>query len=123
MERRKRDRSDLKLVCHIGSPELGGQRLTGVSKNISRNGVLLRLRNGEVPPESIEVGRAATVELELPTDHPLEPRCIRCEGEVVRIASRNGGVEIAVQFSNMQFRTLTAALSDYRISMMPKYVM
>ena len=123
MERRKRDRSDLKLVCHIGSPTLGGERLTAVSENISRNGVLLRLDNRGIPPKSIEVGRTATVEMELPTEPPLEPRCIRCEGEVVRICSRNGEVEIAMQFNNVEFRALTKALSSYRIERMPKYVM
>ena len=123
MERRKRDRRDLKLICHFSSPGLGDHRLIGVSENISRNGMLLRLPEQNVTPDYVRVGRNVVVEVELPTEHSLAPRCMHCEGRVVRISNSDDNVEVALRFSSLEFRNLMQGLDAFGADTVSEYVM
>lgn len=123
MERRRWDRRDVRLTCYVATDGSGAHRVTGVSENISRRGILLRLHEEALAPDSIAVGGSATVDVELPAEHALAPRCMHCEGRVVRIASHNAEVEIAVRVDTMQFRTLGAEVLPFLIEGATHYIM
>jgi c-di-GMP-binding flagellar brake protein YcgR len=101
MDRRNKERVDLRLSCRIdgtGSPsEKSGQ----TTENISRNGLLLRwTRNTPVP----ELGADLRVEVELPSQGAFGPRLIRCESTVVRIIPGDEGhSRIALRVHTMRF--------------------
>ena len=123
MERRRDDRRDVRLTCYVGSPEMGVSRLTGISENISRSGMLLVVADCATLPQSIEVGNAATVEVPLPVEHDLGPRSMHCEAKVVRIASSDEQVHIALRFKSRGFRALERGSGPLTPASTPGYLM
>ena len=87
MNRRTKERLDLRLVCRIGPDKvlstLGvpAQSL-GLTQNLSRSGLLMRWLDTVSLPT---VGSGLTVDIELPGDASFGPRLMRCRTTVVRI--------------------------------------
>lgn len=123
MERRRGDRREVRLTCYVGSPEMGVGRLTGVSENISRTGMLLTVPDCATLPESIEVGHATTVEVPLPVEHDLGPRSMHCEAKVVRIASLDEQIHIALRFKSRRFRIQERTMERLAAATTPRYLM
>lgn len=78
------------------------------TENISRNGILFtwRAENGASPLP--KVGQIMTVEVELPANHGFGPKCIHCQGAVIRVSgpeAENEGVTVAVRLNYMDFRS------------------
>lgn len=53
------------------------------------------------------IGQIVTVEIELPAHHGFGPKCIHCQGAVVRVArEKPEAVQVALRLNYMDFRSL-----------------
>jgi c-di-GMP-binding flagellar brake protein YcgR len=102
MNRRESPRMDVQLKCHVAPMKTWPQGLSGMTENISRNGVLMFCANGCVgePPR---VGEVVTIEIELPENPVFGRKCIHCQATVVRI-SNEGSPAFHVAFSVNQMK-------------------
>jgi len=102
MNRRESPRMDVKLKCHVAPKRTWPQGLSGVTENISRNGVLM-LCGDSGAGEQPRVGEVVTVEIELPENPVFGRKCIHCQATVVRV-SREDGQPFQVAFSVNQMK-------------------
>ena len=57
-----------------------------------------------------------TVEVQLPSDHPFEPKCMHCQATVMRVSAGNGSdVRVAFKINYMKFQNYGggATLQDF----------
>ena len=102
MEQRSYPRFDVNAVCYLCG--LGHALSQGVTENISRGGLLLRLESRHAPIALPRIGDVVTVDVELPANHNFGQKYLRCRGSVVRIASaRQSPARIALSVSQMEF--------------------
>ena len=94
---------DVKLKCHVSPVKTWPQGLSGVTENISRNGVLMLCADtcsGEQP----RIGEVVTVEIELPENPVFGRKCIHCQATVVRVTGENGQpFRVAFSVNQMKF--------------------
>jgi len=94
---------DVKLKCHVAPMRTSPQGITGMTENISRNGVLMLCAEafeGEQP----KVGEVVTVEIELPENPVFGKKCIRCQATVVRVSADEGQpFRVAFSVNQMKF--------------------
>ena len=102
MEQRSYPRFEVSAVCHLNG--LGHGPSQGVTENISRGGVLLRLESRHMPIALPRIGDVVTVDVKLPANRHFGQKYLRCRGAVVRIASaRRSPARIALSVSQMEF--------------------
>jgi hypothetical protein len=117
MNRRTRERIDLRLLCRIGpekvlsSATANQSQVVGMTQNLSRCGLLMRWMDTVELPET---GSSLTVDIDLPADASFGPRLMRCGTTVVRIIpSDSGGFTVGMKIRNIRFvapkRKATAA--------------
>ena len=106
MNRRTKERLDLRLVCRIGPDKvlstLGvpAQSL-GLTQNLSRSGLLMRWLDTVSLPH---VGSGLTVDIELPADASFGPRLMRCRTTVVRIITDPDALPtVGMRIRNIRF--------------------
>ncbi len=113
MEKREYPRLNVAANCTVSGIETG--ELPGVTRNLSRTGVLFELiRQPDLPLPC--VGQELVVELQLPVNPVFGAVRLRCRGSVVRVFSARGcAPRIAVQFSDLRFRRgpKVVAMSDH----------
>ena len=103
MNRRESPRMDVKLKCHVAPMKTWPQGLSGMTENISRNGVLMMCAEG-CSGEPPRVGEVVTVEIELPENPVFGRKCIHCQATVVRISSDDGQpFRVAFSVNQMKF--------------------
>jgi len=111
MNRRECPRMDVKLKCHV-APMKGPQGLSGVTENISRNGILVICPPGGTG-EQLKVGEVVTVEIELPENPVFGRKCIHCQATVVRVGGNAGEpVQLAFSVNQMKFMEYITANSE-----------
>jgi len=111
MNRRECPRMDVKLKCHV-APVKGPQGLSGVTENISRNGILVIFPPGG-SAEQPKVGEVVTVEIELPENPVFGRKCIHCQATVVRVGGSDGEpVQLAFSVNQMKFMEYIPANSE-----------
>jgi len=94
---------DVKLKCHVAPMKTWPQGLSGVTENISRNGVLMLCADG-CAGEQPRVGEVVTVEIELPENPVFGRKCIHCQATVVRVSSEEGQpLRVAFSVNQMKF--------------------
>ena len=94
---------DVKLKCHVAPMKGWPQGLSGLTENISRNGVLMICPPGG-SGEQPKVGEVVTVEIELPENPVFGKKCIHCQATVVRVGGNNGEpVQMAFSINQMKF--------------------
>ena len=78
--------------------------------NISRYGLLTVLLEPSTPTlDYLQPGKMWTVEVQLPSDHPFEPKCMHCQATVMRVVSGTSGeVRVAFKINYMKFQSFTA---------------
>ena len=106
INRRENPRLEIKLRCYVASPA-SRSRVEMQTENMSRNGLLIAWNhaNGECPPPL--VGQIITVEIELPAHHGFGPKCIHCQGAVVRVLrEKPEAMQVALRLNYMDFRSL-----------------
>ena len=103
MNRRESPRMDVKLKCHVAPMKTWPQGLSGVTENISRNGVLMLCGDG-CAGEQPRVGEVVTVEIELPENPVFGRKCIHCQATVVRVSHEDGQpFQVAFSVNQMKF--------------------
>lgn len=94
---------DVKLKCHLAPMKTATPGLSGITENISRNGVLMHCPEGTAgdPPR---VGEVVTVEIELPENPVFGRKCIHCQATIVRVSGGAGQpFQVAMSINQMKF--------------------
>lgn len=105
MDRRVDSRLDVKLPCYVAFPSSEARRFVGVTKNISRHGMLVSWRWEDLPEALPQPGDVLTAEIELPASRHFGRRCMHCQVTVVRVGTEEPGkAQIAFRVNHMQFR-------------------
>ena len=113
MNRRESPRMDVKLKCHVAPKTTWPQGLSGVTENISRNGVLMLCGDG-CTGEQPRVGEVVTVEIELPENPVFGRKCIHCQATVVRVSRENGqAFQVAFSVNQMKFTEYENAAAEF----------
>ena len=97
---RRRVRYEVRLRCQVFSPAGAFENLSGVTRNMSRCGLLVGLEQTDPLSRLPVAGQAARIVLELPGSAP-EQRCVECRGRVVRVDRDSPSV--AFEFQRFQF--------------------
>lgn len=106
INRRDSPRMEIKLRCHVTSPQLGIESAMN-TENISRNGVLIAWRGKEDALPAPVPGQILTIDIELPVQHRFGRKCIHCQGTIVRVAGADPAVPlVALRVNYMDFRAL-----------------
>ena len=104
---------DVKLKCHMAPVKGGPGGLSGVTENISRNGILMLCltdRSSDHP----RIGETVTVEIELPENPVFGRKCIHCQATVVRIASEGDEpFRVAFNITQMKFTEYAGRISTF----------
>jgi hypothetical protein len=105
---------DVKLKCHVAPMKTWPQGISGVTENISRNGVLMLCADacsGEQP----RVGEIVTVEIELPENPVFGRKCIHCQATVVRVSGQDGQpFRVAFSVNQMKFTEYGDPAAQFR---------
>ena len=104
INRRERPRIEIKLRCYVASQASRGRRVMR-TENMSRNGLLIgwTSETGAVPTPGL--GQIVTVEIELPAHHGFGPKCIHCQGAVIRVSNENPDTTtVALRLNYIDFR-------------------
>ena len=112
MNRRESPRMDVKLKCHVAPVKTSPHGLSGVTENISRNGVLMLCADTAIG-EQPRIGEVVTVEIELPENPVFGRKCIHCQATVVRVSGENGQpFRVAFSVNQMKFTEYAASASE-----------
>jgi hypothetical protein len=113
MNRRTNQRESVHLNCRLTGPGKNSKKLQGKTVNISRHGLLTVLVEPSTPTlDFLQPGKMWTVEVQLPSDHPFEPKCMHCQATVMRVSSGNGGdVRVAFKINYMKFQSYSGGKS------------
>lgn len=100
---------ELNLNCRLTSLRLGSQPLAGVTENMSRGEVMVRLAAGLPAEEVPGVGDPLIVEIDLPANHAFGRKCMQCQTTVVRVSdSEVGGTCLVMRIHKMRFQSCAA---------------
>jgi len=105
---------DVQLKCHVAPMKQWPRGLTGVTENISRNGVLISCAEGGAA-EQPRVGEVVTVEIELPENPVFGRKCIHCQATVVRVSGEKGQpFRVAFSVNQMKFAEYANPLAQFQ---------
>jgi len=116
MNRRTNERESVQLNCRLTGPGNNSRKLQGRTVNISRHGLLTVLIEPSTPTlDSLQPGKMWTVEVQLPSDHPFEPKCMHCQATVTRVMpTAEGDVRVAFKINYMKFQNYgSGTLHDF----------
>jgi len=105
IDRRQETRHAVERPCRIAleSPPL--DELTGVTTNLSRSGMLVRLSDFTMLGELPKIGEQARVVIDLPPSAKFAPRTLECFVRVVRAEESPGDAPaLAFEVQRMQIR-------------------
>ena len=103
---------DVKLKCHVAPVKTWPQGISGITENISRNGVLMLCAEGATG-EQPRLGEVVTVEIELPENPVFGRKCIHCQATVVRVTSEEGQpFRVAFSVNQMKFTEYASPASQ-----------
>ena len=61
----------------------------------------------------LQPGKMWTVEVQLPSDHQFEPKCMHCQATVMRVSADEGGeTRVAFKINYMKFQKFAAAVPN-----------
>lgn len=105
---------DVKLKCHVAPMKMWPQGISGVTENISRNGVLMLCADG-CSGDQPRVGEVVTVEIELPENPVFGRKCIHCQATVVRVSGEDGApFRVAFSVNQMKFTEYGNPAAQFR---------
>jgi hypothetical protein len=113
MNRRTKERVDLRLQCRLGPEKVlsvssaSQSQIIGLTSNLSRCGMLMHwLESVELPI----VGSDLTVDIDLPADSSYGRRLMRCRTTVVRVIKPpEGPMTVGMKIRNIRFVQSRAA--------------
>jgi c-di-GMP-binding flagellar brake protein YcgR len=101
MDRRTKSRIDVQLTCFIGAGKVLASPLRMLTRNVSRNGILMRWLEGTPLPS---LNSKLTLDVALPENSEFGARLMRCRATVVRVIFRHGEeAEVALRIQKMSF--------------------
>jgi c-di-GMP-binding flagellar brake protein YcgR len=108
INRRETPRIDVKLKCHISSPQVWSGGTVAVTENISRGGILLHWNGQEDGSRLPRLGDLIILDIELPLSLPgsqsFQAKCIHTQGTVVRVEDvRDKATKVALSVNYMKF--------------------
>jgi hypothetical protein len=113
MNRRDSARMEVRLKCHVTSPLSWPPRVTGVTENISRSGILMLWQSEEPGASLPRIGEQVTVDIELPANHGFGQKCIHCQATVVRVTPvEKNAARVALNVNYMQFRDYDKSVAE-----------
>ena len=95
MERRERDRVNVRLQCQVDLPGQTSVRHGGVTENISRTGMLIRWAKQRSAAPA--VGESVVIRLQAPRNPVYGQRWMSFRARVVRVNSDDESLLIAVK--------------------------
>ena len=102
MERRERDRVQVRLECRVDRPGEPAAELYDFTENISRTGMLIRWSPEK--PAAPAIGEEVMVKLKMPRNPVFGQRWMLFRAQVVRVSrSVDSGLMIAVNGSPLRF--------------------
>ena len=105
MERRERDRVNVRLQCRIGPPGQPEASLCNITENISRTGMLIRWARDRTAAPA--VGDSVVVKLKLPANPMFGQRWMLFQAQVVRVSSGDDeSVMVAVAGAPVRFTSI-----------------
>ncbi len=108
LDRRQAQRHDVERPCRV-MLESKQEAETGVTRNISRSGMLVRFPEVELAGALPEVGEEARVVIDLPPSEHYSPRVLECYARVVRTSAPAGEDQaLALEVIRMQIRDAEA---------------
>jgi c-di-GMP-binding flagellar brake protein YcgR len=103
--RRRTFRFSLKLKCRVFSPFRTFTGFAGVTENISRTGILVRLTDATANKRLPVVGNSARIVIDLPDNMNFSQKYLDCEATIVRAGPPEGDcLELGLRVRRMQFR-------------------
>lgn len=116
MNRRTKERVDLRLQCRLGPEKVlsvasaSQSQIIGLTSNLSRCGMLMYwLDSVDLPT----VGSDLTVDIDLPADASFGRRMMRCRATVVRIIKGSEGPQtVGMRIRNIRFVQPSPASDD-----------
>jgi c-di-GMP-binding flagellar brake protein YcgR len=109
-ERRRTFRFSFRLSCRVFSPYHNFSEFAGITENVSRYGILVRLTNATPDKRLPMIGSSARILVDLPSDKGRPPKYLDCEGAVVRVGELvEGERELGFRVRRMQFRDRESA--------------
>ena len=101
-ERRRGKRFELHLSCRVIFPPATSDEYEGVTRDISRSGLTVRLGTGDGNGPAI--GTTARIRVALPRGPHFPQRSLHCTAKVVRVEHAAAGERmVAFQVRRMQF--------------------
>src|ERR1700694_442568 len=101
MERRKSERFDIELKCHL-QIDNRSQIADARTINMSRLGALIEI-SATCNPEAVPQPRDVLwVEILLPTNLQFGPRCLSAKATAIRTSKGDGTHTVAVQFQRIE---------------------
>ena len=98
------------MNCRLTSLRLGSRSLTGVTENMSRGEVIVRLTADQLAEDAPLMGDPVIVEIDLPANHAFGRKCMQCQTTVVRVSkSEEGAARLAMRIHKMRFQSCAEA--------------
>lgn len=108
-ENRRAERFELQLSCRVSSPGRAFHEKSGMTRNISRSGVLVLFDDHETTEAPPEVGDPIRITLNLPHNRRWSRRCLDCVATVVRVNGLDRGVcEVGCEIVRIRVREVDA---------------
>jgi PilZ domain len=103
-DRRSGIRFPLQLRCRVVFPFKSQCNFEGITENLSRDGVLIRVRKDRIAEAGLRVGDWVRILLELPLIPNLPQRSLGCEATLTRITEDGPDtIYLAFQIDQMEF--------------------
>lgn len=103
-DRRNGIRFPLKLNCRVVFPFKARCNFEGITENLSRDNVLIRVPRERIRGTPLRVGDWVRIMLDLPGTASLPSRCLGCEATLARVEEDGPeAVHLAFQIDQMEF--------------------
>lgn len=108
-ENRRSKRFDLRLSCRVSLRGRIVQEASGVTRNISRSGILVLVDEQEAMEAPPAVGDPVRITMDLPFNQRWSRRCLDCVATVVRVTGlERGACEVGCEIVRMRVREVEA---------------
>lgn len=105
IDRRHEARHAVERPCRVALESLPLCEVSGMTSNLSRSGMLIRIPDPDTAGELARVGARARVVIDLPASANYAPRSLECLARVVRAdVSGDESPSLALEVHRMQIR-------------------
>jgi hypothetical protein len=109
-DRRNKLRHRMQRPCRVAAADAPSGEMTGVTADISRSGMLVRLPGMTAEDFLPKVGETARIVIDLPPSANYAPRSLECTARVVRVADSSGDEPaMAFEIQRMKIRNRRGA--------------